>query len=367
MELMNSTLRQLSYFRLPTLVLVIGIVLAFVTRGPAQALIVAVLAILEISLSFDNAVINASILRRMNDFWQRIFMTVGMLIAVIGMRLVFPVAIVAVTAGLSWQKVVELALHHPAEYGEYLHAAHPAIAAFGGMFLFMIFLDFMIDEGKRLHWVDAIERPLAKAGRLKTLSTLIALVCLLAVTATWAGEDAPRVLLAGVIGQVAYLFVRGMSQLFEGLGGLKADEEGKVKAEGPKQAGTLMRVGGRAAFFLFLYLEVLDASFSFDGVIGAFAITSDILTIALGLGIGALFVRALTVWLVRHETLAEFVYLEHGAHYAIGALAVLLALSLAHEVPEAVTGLIGAGFIVAALMSSLSERRGRSKTAAAKS
>lgn len=351
---MNSIMKQLSYFYVSTAVLIAGIAYAWFARGVDQALIVAVLAILEISLSFDNAVINATILRRMSKFWQQIFLTVGMVIAVFGMRLFFPIAIVSATAGLSFGAVVELVLHHPAEYAEKLHMAHPAIAAFGGMFLLMIFLDFVIDEGKRVHWIDAIERPLARAGRLKTLSTLVALIGLLTVSLTWGGHETERVLLAGIIGQITYLGVRGMSQLFEHMGGV--EKEGESLRE-PKPVKSLMPVVGRAAFFLFLYLEVLDASFSFDGVVGAFAITTDVLTIALGLGIGALFIRSLTIWLVRHDTLSAFVYLEHGAHYAIGALAVLLGVSLAYDVPEAITGLIGAGFVIVALISSLMERK----------
>jgi hypothetical protein len=351
---MPAVTRQLSYFRVPVLILVLGIGFALVTRGVSQALVVAVLAVLEISLSFDNAVINASILRRMNSFWQRMFLTVGIVVAVVGMRLFFPIAIVAVTAGLGLGQVLDLALRHPGEYADKLAAAHPSIAAFGGAFLLMIFLDFVIDEGKRLHWLRPIERPLAKAGRLKTLPVLIALTSLLLVTLTWAGDEADQVLFAGVVGVVTYLFVRGLAQLFEHATGLRP-EDGTI--DHPGLPRSVVAVGGRAALFLFIYLEVLDASFSFDGVVGAFAITGDVVTIVLGLGIGALFVRALTVWLVRHDTLSEFVYLEHGAHYAVGALAVLMAVSLAHDVPEAVTGLIGAGFIVMALVSSLRERQ----------
>jgi hypothetical protein len=350
---MHSVSQQLSYFRIPVLLLLSGIGLVWVIRGGSAAFVVAILAVLEVSLSFDNAVINASVLRRMNQFWQRMFMTVGILIAVVGMRLVFPIAIVAITAGISFGSVVDLVLNNPAEYGEKLAAAHPSIAAFGGMFLLMIFLDFMIDEGKRQHWLDVVERPLARAGRLKTLSTLIALSALILVTVTWAGNDAYEVLFAGIIGQVTYLFIRGLSQLFEHITAPGSEEK--------TSRGQLLQVGGRAALFLFIYLEVLDASFSFDGVIGAFAITTDVLAIAIGLGIGALFVRALTIWLVRHETLDQFVYLEHGAHYAVGALAVLMAVSLAHDVPEAVTGLVGAGFIVLALVSSLRERASRGR------
>ena len=93
---------------------------------------------------------------------------------------------------------------------------------------------------------------------------------------------------------------------------------------------------------------MLDASFSFDGVVGAFAITSDPIIIAIGLGVGAMFIRSLTVYLVRKGTLSEYVYLEHGALWAIGALAVLLLITIKYDVPEVVTGLIGVGFIGAA-------------------
>ena len=349
---MHSIRSALSSFKYPLLMLVGGVVLAAVVGGPQQALVVAILIILEISLSFDNAVINATVLKRMNEFWQRIFMTVGIVIAVVGMRLIFPVVIVVATAGLSFGTVVDLILHNPEVYASKLEAAHPAIAAFGGMFLLMIFLDFLLDEGKRVHWIAAIEEPLAVGGRLKTLSSLIALIALLVVSATWGQHEAARVMSAGVTGLVTYLAVRGFSQLFEQLGGVGPS----AKPHHPR-AAPVMLLAGRAAFFLFLYLEVLDASFSFDGVVGAFAVTSNVLTIAVGLGVGAFFVRELTLWLVRHDTLSEFIYLEHGAHYAVGALAVLLAVSLEHKVPDVLTGLVGVVFIALSLVSSLTARK----------
>ena len=84
----------------------------------------------------------------------------------------------------------------------------------------------------------------------------------------------------------------------------------------------------------FCYLEVLDASFSLDGVLGAFAITSDIIIIFTGLAIGALYVRSMTIYLVKHKVLSKIKYLEHGAFYAIGFLAVVLFLKLFIHVPE---------------------------------
>ncbi|MFO0005646.1 MAG: DUF475 domain-containing protein, partial [bacterium] len=100
----------------------------------------------------------------------------------------------------------------------------------------------------------------------------------------------------------------------------------------------------RSGIAAFLYLEVLDASFSFDGVIGAFAITRDVVIIMLGLAIGAMFVRSMTVYLVNKGTLDRFVFLEHGAHYAIGVLAVIMLIGTVQHVPEVLTGFIGIAF-----------------------
>jgi hypothetical protein len=346
MEDMQNALQTLKFFRLPLAVLVAGIIAGFSSGGWEQAIVVAILAVLEISLSFDNAVLNAGVLQRLNHFWRTMFLTVGILIAVGGMRLVFPILIVMVTAGLGFQSVIDLAINHPQQYAEALTSAHPSIAAFGGMFLLMIFLDFLLNEAKRVHWIDVIEKPLAKAGQLKTLSTLIALLLLL-VAAEASGHE-QEVLIAGVLGQITYLLVTGLTRLFEHMGGFSPQAK----------TGTskIVMATGRAAFMLFVYLNVLDASFSFDGVIAAFAVSTNVITIALGLGIGAFFIRELTIWLVEHDTLKEFMYLEHGAHYAVGALAVLMGVSLVYHVPEAVTGLIGAGLIALSLMSSVAAR-----------
>lgn len=324
--------------------------------GPEIFAIVAILAVLEISLSFDNAVVNATILERMNDWWQRIFLTVGIVIAVFGLRLVFPLAIVAVTAGLGPVEVIHLAINDPDGYAAELTAAHPAIASFGGMFLFMIFLDFMLEEREH-SWLSWVERPFTRLGGIEAISVIIALIALLLAAWGLAGDQASTVLAAGTIGVVMYLLVNGLSGFFEQAAGFDEDEmvgiSGNTSRASQRSPGELVRLGGKAAFFLFLYLELLDASFSFDGVIGAFAISNQIFVIAAGLGIGAMYVRSMTVFLVRRGTLAEYVFLEHGAHYAIGALAVLLFVSIKVAVPEVVTGLIGVGFIGLALISSI--------------
>ncbi|MGA5313413.1 DUF475 domain-containing protein [Streptomyces pseudogriseolus] len=342
-------------FRWAFAVTAVGLVGGVLYDGWTALGIVAILAVLEVSLSFDNAVINAGILKKLNAFWQRIFLTVGILIAVFGMRLLFPVVIVSVSARLAPQDAVHLALTDKERYQELVTDAHPSIAAFGGMFLLMIFLDFILED-RETKWLGRVERPLARLGRIDMLSVCAALVVLLVTSMTFAAEahqhgghhadKAQTVLISGVAGLVTYLVVRGLSGFFEGR--LAGEEDGE-DANG--RSGVAL--AGRAAFFTFLYLEVLDASFSFDGVIGAFAVTNDIVLMALGLGIGAMYVRSLTVYLVRKGTLDDYVYLEHGAHYAIGALAAVLLVSIRYEVNDIVTGLIGVSLIGAAFWSSV--------------
>jgi uncharacterized protein len=347
----------------------VGLVLGYIYGGGKGLALAAILAVLEVSLSFDNAVVNATVLVRMSPFWQKIFLTVGVAIAVFGMRLVFPLLIVGITASLTPVEAIRLALEKgdPDKHGTYgylLHQAHPAIAAFGGMFLLMLFLDFIFEE-REITWLSWIERPLARIGKLDQLSVVIALGAL-AISAYTLGKSADTaqpdristILVSGVLGIATYLLVNSLGEFFDQDDDADADgdsDEDDLQAKLEKNK--TMHVVGKAAFFLFLYLEVLDASFSFDGVVGAFAITSDPIIIAIGLGIGAMFIRSLTVYLVRKGTLAEYVYLEHGALYAIGALAVLLLITIEYEVPEVVTGLIGVAFIGAALISSIIRNR----------
>ncbi|CAM5687112.1 MULTISPECIES: DUF475 domain-containing protein [Streptomyces] len=351
-----------------------GLALAGVLWGWQGLAIVGILSILEISLSFDNAVINAGILRKMNAFWQKIFLTVGILIAVFGMRLVFPVVIVAITAKMGPLEAVNLAINDKPQYEHLVTGAHPAIAAFGGMFLLMIFLDFIFEEREH-KWLGWLERPLAKMGKLDMLSVIIALIVLLVTAMTVAtdvahggGDKSATVLLSGVAGLITYLVVGGISGYFEDkLEEAEDDEDDDAPAAktagdagsngASKSSVSGVGLAGKAAFFMFLYLEVIDASFSFDGVIGAFAVTNDIFEMALGLGIGAMYIRSLTVFLVRKGTLDDYVYLEHGAHYAIGALAVILLASIKYEIPEVVTGLVGVGLILLSFWSSVRKNR----------
>lgn len=358
--------KQLTTFRIFGFSLAVtgaALVIGYLHGGPTALFLLTVLGVLEVSLSFDNAIINAAVLKQMSQFWQRMFLTIGILIAVFGMRLVFPLAIVWLSAGLDPVRAMKLALHPPPggalefpdgspSYEKLIHAAHPQIAAFGGMFLLMLFLDFVFHD-RDIKWLKWIEGPFARVGRLGQVPVVVAGVVLIfvGIHLTHTGDGHATVMTAGVLGLVTYLVVNGLSRAFRPSG-----VEERSSAQIPEATGAV----GKAGFTLFLYLEVLDATFSFDGVTGAFAITTDPIIIALGLGlVGAVFVRSITIFLVRQDTLDRYIYLEHGAHWAIGALAVIMLISIDHrfQIPEWITASVGMVFIVAAFTESVWRNR----------
>ena len=310
--------------------------------GTASLLwIVVVLSVLEISLSFDNAVVNATVLKEMDQIWQRRFLTWGMIIAVFGMRIVFPLAIVAIAAGLGPAETVRLSLNDPVRYEEIVSSAHVGIAGFGGAFLTMVGLKFFFDSDKEVHWIDAVERQLAKFSRVEAVEVAFLLTGLYLVSLLLPEAEALTFLVAGILGLVTFIAVEAVGRIME------------LREEARAAAGAVVRSGLGG----FLYLNVLDASFSFDGVIGAFALSNNMIVIALGLSIGAMFVRSMTIMLVQKGTLAEYRYLEHGAFWAIIALGAIMLLSAHYHIPETVTGLIGAVLIGLSLWWSVRHNR----------
>lgn len=308
----------------------IVIITAAIKGGPGAVIPILMLAVIEITFSFENAVINSEVLSKMSRLWQTLFLTVGIAIAVFGVRLVLPIVMVSVTSGQSIPVVWDSALNHPEVYAEELHEAYPLIAAFGGVFLLMIGLRFF-GEKRELKWLNSVETPLGAFDQPWWVAIVGAIGAIGMLHLLDAHEW--NITIAATLGAVAFIVIKGLSELL-----MRGAEHGMTK--------------GHAALFAFIYLEVLDATFSFDGVIGAFAITQKIFLIAAGLGIGALFVRSMTVHLLRRGTLSHFRFLIHGAHYAILALAVVLLLSVKIEVPEVITGLVGITFISAAILTS---------------
>jgi len=263
--------------------------------------IVLVLSILEISLSFDNAVVNATVLREMDPVWQQRFLTIGILIAVFGMRIVFPIAIVSIAANVGPFEAVNLSLNDPERYEEIVSGAHISIAGFGGAFLAMVGLTFFFEEEKDVHWIAAIERTISKFSSVPAVEIGMVLALVYGVSTLLDPADAMTFLTAAILGLLTFIGVHALGAIIE-------QREARKKA-----VGEIVRSGLGG----FLYLEVLDASFSFDGVIGAFALSNNMVIIAIGLSVGAMFVRSMTIHLVRAGTLAQYRYLEHGAFWAI--------------------------------------------------
>ena len=304
--------------------------------GALQLLwIVAILAVLEVSLSFDNAVVNASVLEKQDAVWRKRFLTWGMLIAVFGMRIVFPLAIVAVAAGIGPLEALQLSLQRPEEYEAIVSSAHLSIAGFGGTFLAMVGIKFFFDSDKHVHWIGTIEKRLAQFGEIDAFGLAILLLIVLGFTRLLGDGAARQFVEAAMLGVAAFVAVEAIGHWLE-----RSDFG-----------------GGRSGLGGFIYLNVLDASFSFDGVIGAFALSNNMVVIALGLSIGAMFVRSLTIMLVEKGSLAEFRYLEHGAFWAILALAAIMLASSSFHIPETLTGLIGGALIAASLYWSIRRNR----------
>ncbi len=312
-----------------------------VTGTLALLWIVVVLSVLEISLSFDNAVVNASVLKEMDEVWPRRFLTWGIAFAVFGMRIVFPLAIVAIAAGLGPIETINLSLNDPQEYERIVGSAHIGIAGFGGAFLAMVGLKFFFDLDKDIHWIAIVERNLAKFAALPAAEIAILLLVIWGISTLLAPEDALTFITAGILGLVTFIAVEGINAILE------------MKEQAAKLQGAVVRSGLGG----FLYLNVLDASFSFDGVIGAFALSNNMVVIALGLSIGAMFVRSMTIHLVRKGTLAAYRFLEHGAFWAIIVLGAIMLVSARWHIPETITGLIGAVLIGLSLWWSVRHNR----------
>ncbi|MCZ2158336.1 DUF475 domain-containing protein [Bartonella sp. 220] len=297
-----------------------------------------VLGILEISLSFDNSIINARVLEKMDPLWRRRFLIWGILVAVFGMRIVFPLLVVAIAVGINPIAAVKLAVWEPHQYAAILTDAHVGIAAFGGTFLIMVGLRYFFDSQKEVHWLAFIEKPAQKFGTLAGIDIAIVLTLILFFAEQIAREDKMTFLLASLYGLLTFIGVEAISSLLDA----------------PKTTLTTIAKGGAGAF---LYLEILDASFSFDGVIGAFAFSHNLFIIAIGLGIGAFYVRSMTIMLVESGVLLHYRYLEHGAFYAILVLAVIMYLQTIISVPEVLTGLVGSCILGMAFYSSLRFKR----------
>ncbi|CAI8161869.1 MAG: Uncharacterised protein [Cryomorphaceae bacterium] len=341
---MNSERTVTSYLKWPLATTVVGLLLSawlgWATEGTISGLISflivgIVLAALEIALSFDNAIVNANKLEEMTPVWRQRFLTWGILIAVFGMRIVFPLAIVAIFVWINPFAAMHLALADPDEYSRIIGKAHGPISAFGGTFLMMVALKFFVDGEKTIDWIGPIERGLRYCSSVRGLEIALVLIIVLTISRIIPNDYSAQFVTSAIMGLLVFVAVDGLGTVLDNIAGRTAE------------------IGAKGGLGAFLYLEVLDASFSFDGVIGAFALTTNILLIAIGLGIGAMYVRAMTIMLVEKGTLAEFRYLEHGAFYSIFALSLVMFMQSIFHVHELITGGVGMTIIALSFVSSI--------------
>lgn len=329
------------YLLLPTLFSCVALAAVFAWGGVSALAVAAFLVVLEVTLSFDNAIVNAEVLEKMPPIWRRRFLTWGILTSVVGVRLVLPILIVSAVVWASPFSVALLAFGDPVQYAALIERARPAIEAFGGMFLFMVALRYFFDETKEIHWLHAVEHRLARFGRVEAAAAAFSLIVLVLVAlGTHASES--LVLMSGIIGIITFIIVDGMTVLLNDAASVMPHD-----GYGPETREASSRVSARAPLALFIYLEMLDTAFSLDGVVGAFALTVLVPVMAVGLGIGALFVRSMTIALVDGGALKHLRYIEHGAHWAISTLALSMMASLVVQVPEWFTA--GAGIVIIAL------------------
>lgn len=312
-----------------------ALVVAYLYGGLDATLIVGMLIIIEIVLSFDNAILNTKVLKGINSvFWTKMFLTFGIVFAVVIVRFLLPVILVSGTTGIDPISIVNLAFqngdpHTVGTYGYYVLESHPQLASITGVFLLMLFLNWLFGE-KDHSWIAPLETPFEKLEHIAALPTIITLGVLLTF-ASLNPEHATTILFSGIIGLLASLGIDSLSGLF-------GDDAGdKVKT----------------GFAGFMYLELLDASFSADSLGAGLSITSSIVLLMLGLGVGAIYVRSLTVYLMKSGSLSNYRHLESGAMWAIGALSIMLFISISTEIPELVTGGIGVGFVAAAIITSI--------------
>jgi len=267
------------------------------------------LCVFEIISSVDNAIINAHVLKTMPEKFRKIFLFWGIVFAVFVVRGLLPFLIIWLTnPSLNILQVFSSAFSSDnAMVSESLDASKPLLLLGGGSYLFLVFLAWLfLEEKKCLFWVEGfIHRQGVWFYAFASIFTTLIVYFTIQIN--------PILALAATIGVSAFFITDGF----------KKNAEEKEKE---------LMSGHMSAWSKILYLEVLDASFSIDGVIGAFAFTMSIPLIILGNGLGALVVRQLTVKGI--DSISKYAYLKNGAMYSIGLLGMMMVLeSFGHEYP----------------------------------
>lgn len=343
------------YFLTSSIITVIALIICFIIGGWKAVIVGATLAILEISLSFDNAVVNASVLNGMDEKWRKRFLTIGIIIAVFGARLIIPILIVSITSALDPLSVFRAAFFDTEAYALLIENIHIYVSGFGSAFLGMVFLKFFFDENKTNHWIPWVEKHMQKIGVIESVQSLIMLIVAVLFSGLLVSDAKIEYLVSAIWGIVIYLIIDGITSLISPqdtpIDTANTADTANASVTPSKRSTTSSAITSvaRSGLVGFLYLELLDMSFSLDGVIGAFAITQDIVIILIGLTVGSFFVRSFTIYMVDKKALKQFIYLEHGAFWSVGILAACMLLKTIYHIPE----LLIVGITVAVLIVSV--------------
>ena len=280
------------------------------------------LIVFEAINSIDNAIVNAYVLKSMSEKWRKIFLFWGMLFAVFVIRGALPFLMVWLTIpGIGFGQAFAAMFSSSHEATVAIEAGRPLLLMGAGVFLMLLYLHWLfLEEKKPLFAADKLMKP--QYGIWFFAFSAVILVSLL-----YFARDNPMLMLSAAIGNAAFFILYGFREQAE------------------KQSVRLMeKAGSMGDLSKFLYLEVLDASFSFDGVFGAFAFTTSIPLILIGNGIGAFIVREMTIKSV--DRIAKYRFLKNGAMTSIGFLGAAIVIeSFGIELPEFLPTLVMLSFV----------------------
>lgn len=288
------------------------------------------LVLFETISSIDNAVVNADVLSTMSKRWRKWFLFYGIIFAVFVVRGLLPLAIVYFSSSsLSLWQALTATFSGSESVREIIEKQSPILLAGGGIFLIFLFLHWLFLETKK--YAFFVERHIHNRFHF----WFYALVSIILLVVVWSTvRETPLIALGAVVGSTAFFVVSGFKQNAEAM------EKRLV-------------IGHMSDISKILYLELIDATFSIDGVLGAFAFTMSVPLILLGNGIGAVVVRWFTVHGVK--TVKKYAYLKNGAMYSIGFLGLIMLLeSFGNHVQTWVSPLIT--FLVVGMFVYLSKK-----------
>jgi len=284
-------------------------------------IIVLGLCLFEVICSIDNAIVNADVLATMSKKARKWFLLWGLLFAVFILRGLLPWIIVYMAnPSLGFIGSLTASFSNSPDVLAAVESSSPILLIGGGVFLIFLFFYWLFLEDK--HFGLPGEKFFLRQG-----VWFFAVVSILLAVIVWiALKMNPLMAFGAVIGSTAFFIVHGFRQNAE-----KAEQQ-------------LAHKNNLSDLSKNLYLLVIDATFSIDGVVGAFAFTLAVPLIIIGNGLGAWVVRELTVRNI--DSIKKYVYLKNGAMYSILFLGIIMVLdSFGFDIPYWISPIITLGAV----------------------